>query len=180
MLTQPVLRAVSKGSCFPPSVFPLWMVIPSESITLLSNVFLSLMNSLKPWESLTSKNGRGSQQKSRYRARKDRVRSADLSWDMLSCSFPVFSLTPPAPHTAEPGHLSSLVIPSWSNSSGALVCEFVLTNTNMWIYNELGPTASQSQPALISPKAQRCYKGDLFVCLFLELYFKLGKPLIFN
>lgn len=97
----------------------------------------------------------------------------DLSWDMLSCSFLAFSLMPLAPHTADPGLLSSLLIPVWSNSSGALDCEFLLTNTNMWIYNKLGPTASLSRPALFSLKAQRCCKGDLFVCIFLELYFKL-------
>lgn len=72
---------------------------------------------------------------------------SDLSWDMLSCSFSAFSLTPPAPHTAEPGLLSSLVIRVWSNSSGALGCEFVLTNTNMWIYSKSGATASLTQSA---------------------------------
>lgn len=88
----------------------------------------------------------------------------DLSWDMLSCSFPAFS----------PRLSLKFGDPCLENSSGALGCEFILENTNTWIYNELGTTASQSQSGLVSPKAQRRYKGDLFVYLFLELYFKLG------
>lgn len=55
----------------------------------------------------------------------------DLSWDVLSCSFPAFGLTPLVPHSAEAGLLTSLVIPVWSNSRVALDCEFVLTNTNI-------------------------------------------------